>query len=175
MRKAVQSAAGVWSLGETVDLESRFKGLRYKSASGLRSYGRVKGVYSVSYAEEDGSRVYASQSVRREETEVTLTLYFFDPESRDTSGIESRRAAILAAGEAYAAFVAYVSGGMVVYWDTVRQVKELLYLQEAVSPSVDSVRGVIYLEAPFKFRNKHGRPFALDDVTIESELGVASP
>lgn len=169
MKRAVQSEGG-WTVGGEVDLEEHFKGLRYKSCTGLRAYGSPKGVYAETYAESAGARVYVSPLPVYEQTDITLTLYFFDPQGRDVSSDAARSAAIKAAGAVYDSFVEYVSGGAVVYRDTARQRKVLMYLADKVEPSTDSLRGVVYMEAPFKFKNVYGCTFDVGDTTIEDYL-----
>jgi len=159
MRRAVQSGT-VWELEDEVDLESHFKGLRYKSCTGLGAYGKPKGVYTESYAEQDGVSVYVSAGgSAREQTDVTLTLYFFDPDKRAVTDIESRMAAIEAARGVYESFMAYISGCVVMYRDTARGRKVALYLSDNTEPSTDSLKGVVYLEVSFKFKNMRGCPF----------------
>ncbi len=169
MRKAVQSSSG-WDVGDEVDLESRFVGLRYRSCTGLRSYGKLKGVYTESFAERDGVSVYLSPLSVREQTDITLTLYFFAPGVYGAVDVVSRSSAIKAVGLVCDDFVSYVSGGAVVYRDTARQRKVLMYLSEKSEPSVDSVKGVLYMEVSFKFKNMFGRSFDVGDDTIERYL-----
>jgi hypothetical protein len=169
IKKAVQSESG-WSLGNEVDLEEHFKGLRYKSCTGLRAYGVQKGIYTETYAESDKARVYVSPLSVYEQTDITLTLYFFDPLGRDVTNEESRQAAIKAAGEVYDNFVEYVSGGLVIYRDTARQRKVLMYLSDKSEPVTDTLKGIIYMEVPFKFKNVYGCTFSVSDTTIEDYL-----
>ena len=169
MKKAVQSEGG-WSVSEEVDLEERFKGLRYKSCTGLRAYGEPKGVYAETYAERNRARVYISPLPVYEQTDITLTLYFFDPQGRDTTSEEARQAAIKAAGDVYESFVEYVSGGAVVYRDTARQRKALMYLADKSEPTTDSLKGIVYMETAFKFKNVYGCTFGASDTTIEDYL-----
>lgn len=160
---------GVYSVGDEYNLERQFPGLRYKQFKGLSYYGAFKGVYEEDWAEEDGVDVYVSPSDVREQTEVELSLYFFDP-----NGSEDVSEAYLSMYEVYNAFMELVSASMVIYRDTVRQRRALLYLSEAIEPSVDSINGKIYLSAVFKFKNVYGRTFALDDTTIADRLGIDS-
>lgn len=162
MKKSTWSEEG-WSTGEEVDLEEHFKGLRYKSVNGLRTYGRPKGVYVETYAESDSARVYISPLSLYEQTDITLTLYFFDPLYRETLNDNARQSAIKAAGDVYDAFMEYITGGIINYYDTARQKSVFMYLNDSAEPSVDSLKGVIYIEVPFKFKNIYGRSFDASD------------
>lgn len=145
---------------------------RYKSCSGLESYGEVKTVYTESYAESDGTRVYVGEDAARESTSVTLELYFFgsDPDVSDESVSDDVTEQIVAASESYHKFMDYVSGCYVLYWDDYRQRQVLLYLQNAVETSSDVIKGIPYKEVSFKFSNVFGRSFSMSDTTIDNYL-----
>lgn len=161
--------SGSYSVGDEYNLEKQFPGLRYKQFKGLSFYGEPKGVYSEDWVEEDGSDVYVSPLDVREQTEPELTLYFFDPDGSDD--------AITAYAGMYAVyeeFMSLVSSSLLIYRDTVRQRRLLLYLSSSTEPSVDSVNGLVYLQVEFKFKNVFGRSFSLDDMTIADHLGIDS-
>lgn len=153
---------------EEKDLERDFLGLRFKSLSGVGDYGKVKGVYSESYAEVDGVSVYISSDVVREQSEVKLSLHFLcaDDTVTDMSSQED------AARSVYEAFMDFISGCLLVYRDTIRQRRMLLYLDEASEPSTDCVNGKAYLTVQFTLKSVFGRSFPLDDTTIAEYLGV---
>lgn len=160
---------GSYSIGDEYNLEKQFPGLRYKQFEGLSFYGEPKGVYSEDWVEEDGSDVYISPLDVREQTEPKLTLYFFDPDgSDDTITAYSGMYAV------YEEFMSLVSSSLLIYRDTVRQRRLLLYLSSSTEPSVDSVNGLVYLQVVFKFKNVFGRSFSLDDMTIADYLGIDS-
>lgn len=169
MRRCVQQSDGSYVVGDVVSIEDAFVGLRYKSLSGINNAGKPKGVYTEDYAEVDGERVYVSASVARESIEMTLTLYFLNDASYGEVSAESYGAA----DGVYHAFLEYITGCEIFYWDTARQRKVLMHLEEAIEPSTDSINGASYLEAQFKFSNAYGVSFAMDDTTIEKKLGLA--
>lgn len=129
----------------------------------------MKGVYSESYAEEDGDDVYMSSGVVRSSVEYTLELYFFCPD--DVGGDYAAR--VDAARAVYEEFMDYVSGGMIVWWDTVRHRRVLMYLEEGVEPDDDVVCGEPYLGVELKFRGVFGRSFPLGDATIAEYFGLS--
>lgn len=156
---------------EETDLERGFVGLRYKSLSGLGDYGAVKSVYAEDYAEEDGVDVYfGSGDVVREQTEYKLSLYFFCADESVTDIPEQCDVA----RSVYESFMDFVSGGLLVYRDTVRQRRALMYLDEASEPSTDNLLGRVYLAVTFTFKSVLGRSYPLDDTTIQDYLGVES-
>lgn len=150
--------------GAVRDLERDFAGLRYKSASGLNGYGNPR-VYEESFADADGAEVYVPDSGQLEQTEVTLTLYFFG-ENMGNDGVDGD-ALYAEADTSYHAFMDFLRGAYVVYFDNARKRKVLLYLSSATSPKTDSLKGCVYKEVEFKFKNIFGRSFALDDATVK--------
>lgn len=171
MTKCVRDADGVWSVGEELDLERDFDGLRYKSFSGLTAYGEQRAVYTEEYAESDAVLSYVSSSVdSRSALELELVLYFFCPDATvlDFAGVYAGASAV------YHSFVEYLANGYVLYRDTIRRRRVLMYLVESLEPSTDSVRGKAYIECAFKFSGVFGRSFGLDDTTLLGYLGLDS-
>lgn len=169
MSSVVEGSDGVYEVGEEYDLERSFAGLRYKSFKGLSYYGDVKGVYSEDWAEEDGVDVYVGSDDVRSGTECELVLYFFD-----VSGDSDVSEGYSLAYGVYSSFVDFLSGKLVIYRDTVRRRRVLLYMEEGIEPSVDVIDGIPYLQCTFKFCNVYGRSFGLDDMTIANRLGLSS-
>lgn len=175
MVRCEPDGAGSYVVSDSeLDLERDFVGLRYKSLSGLGNYGKVRGVYTEEYAEEDGVGVYVSASVVRESFELVLSLYFFPPSGTWEVDIDSFASGVDLARGVYESFVDYVSGCLLVYRDSLRQRRCLLYLGKACEPSVDSVNGIPYLSVSFTFVSVLGRSYPLDDGTIAGWLGVDS-
>lgn len=170
MLRGVPDGVGGYTLDASGrDLERDFDGLRYKSFGPVGGYGDKKGVYSESYAEEDGDDVYMSSDVVRSSLEYKLELYFFCPDD----SLTEYAARVNAAREVYEEFMDYVSGGMIVWWDTVRRRRVLMYLEEGVEPDDDVVCGEPYLGVALKFKGVFGRSFPLGDTTIAEYFGLS--
>lgn len=174
MRRVVQDVdSGVWSVGDAVDLEGDFVGLRYKSMSGLHSYGECKVVYSEDYAEEGGERVWFGSSAfggrsLRGSVDVSLSLYFFADDEGDVSlGLEE-------CGANYHAFMDWLGNdGMVIWEDDLRCRVVLLRLGGAEEPDADNICGIPYIGVTLKFANVLGRSYAVGDyAAIEEWLGL---
>lgn len=180
MRRVVQDASsGVWSIGGARDIEESFSGLRYKSISGLHSYGECKSVYEEDYAEEDGVRVWTGSSAYvdsgggelvsvRSAVDIKLSLYFFsDDESDMIAGAGG-------CGENYHAFMDWLGNdGMVIWEDDLRCRVALMYLSEASEPNIDNLCGIQYIGVELTFANVLGRTYAVGDYgAIEDWLGL---
>lgn len=123
------------------DLEDTFLGLKYAKCTGLLTYGKVKNVYTESFADSPELRVWQGENVVREATTITLTLYFIG---------ENRQ-------ESYHEFYNYVCFGKHYYWDTARKLKAYLVLIDAVTVKEDTYKGSTpYIAVDFKFQNLWG-------------------
>lgn len=142
------------------DLELDFPGLIYKSVTGITSYGSSV-LYEESYAEEEEVDVYIPSVMKRKQTDIVLTLCFVGSYADSSAVTDAKR--YEAADVVYNNFVDYVSGSELVYWDTVRNRKVKMYLSDAVSVKTDKLYGEPYKEVSFKFKNKFGRSFSMDD------------
>lgn len=167
--KCASNASGV-----SLEDNKTFGFCRYKSCDGLEATGKVKSLYVEEYAESDDVRVWQSAVLSRSSGSVTLVLYWFgvDP-SLGYSGIldeseELRQVSVASSG--YNSFRSALDGCLVEYWDDYRCRRVLLYLEEAVSMSVDKLCVLPYKEVSFKFGNVFGGSFPLDDDTISTWL-----
>lgn len=106
------------------NLEKDFDGLRYKEFKGLENYGKLKSVYTETFAETDEVQVYMAPKIVRENIELTLTLLFVGDNRRAT----------------YHSFVDYISKGKIKYWDTVRKREVVFILTEAIEPEEDTAK-----------------------------------
>lgn len=162
MRRCLRGDDGVWSVGSEIDIVDYFPGLRYKSLSGMDAVGERR-VYAEEWAEADGvGDVYVPSDSVGEQSELTLTLYFFN--DADYYAVDATARANI--GAVYHRFVDYVTGCVVLFIDKIRNRKVLMYLEDSFKPTTDSLKGAMYVECGFKFKNMHSRTF---------ELGVASP
>lgn len=147
--------------GNAVDLEASFPGLRYKSCTGLETYGKIKNIETESYAESETTRVWHPSDgglpVECESTTVSLSLLFFG---------EERRASL-------ALFRELVYSGRLFYWDTARLRKACLLLKDEQTVETDTLAGLQYVAATFKFTNVWGRTRScLADGTISGLLAI---
>lgn len=155
--KAVKNPDGTYSVGETEEIQSFFRGAFYNAIEGIEAYGKPK-VYIESYAEASSTDVYYPPEIIYEENDLSLKLYFFDLDNH-----EDVSDAIKAIDNSYHAFVDYISGGYVKLWDSIRQRKVMLSYQSPTTPDKDTLFGIIYKSVTFKFKNVFGRSFSLDD------------
>lgn len=139
----------MWKDGEndfspsgTMDLESRFDGLKYSKCDGLNAKGKRKNIHIEKYADSDELRVWQdSETVLREATEITFTFFF----------VGSNRQAV------YDDFVEYISNGKIHYWDDMRKKESFMVLSSASKPREDVYKGSIpYILADFKLQNLWG-------------------
>lgn len=149
--------------GVLKDIERDFEGLCVKSVSGLNSYGNPK-VYAESFADSETSSVYIPGGGQLEQTEITLTLYFFG-KSMGVKGV-SNETLHSETTAVYNAFMDYILGSYIVYFDNIRKRKVLMYLSSGVTPKTDTVKGLVYKEVELKFKNVYGRSFALDSKIV---------
>lgn len=125
-----------------VSIEEHFDGLRYLKCTGLSDYGKIKNIYTESYAETDELRVYIPTTIARENTDIELQLLFTG---------ESRR-------DVYDSFLSYISGYRIKFWDDCRNREVEMILVEAVTLSDDIlIGGEPYMIASFKFTNCNGQ------------------
>lgn len=153
-----------------MSLEDDFGFVRYKSMSGLNAVGKIKSVYTETYAEREDARVYMSDKVVREQTSCTLSVYMFgsDPSAPASLTVQER---ICNAEKSWAEFYSRLEGCLVLWRDDYRQRKALFYVVEAPDVKSDVIKNIPYLQCDVKLTNVFGRTFALEDKTIESWLG----
>ena len=70
-------------IGELIDIEEQFK-CKYVKFEGLSETGKVKNIYTETYAETEELRVYIPDEVLYENTDLSLTL-LFAPDSENDS------------------------------------------------------------------------------------------
>lgn len=139
--------------GTKKSLEDDYAGLSYLSFKGLENRGKTKNVYTETYAEKDGVRVYhptdeaTPKPVTHEATKVTLDIVIQG---------ENRRAV-------YKELCDYLSSSRLKYWDTARHKLALLVLEDAIEPTDDTLRGIEYIRCAFNFTNVWGVTKTCDD------------
>lgn len=135
--------------GELIDIEAQFK-CKYVKFEGLSETGKVKNIYTETYAETEELRMYIPDEVLYDNTEMSLTL-LFAPDSENDSDIQDNERA----------FFEYVSGHKIEYHDTFRnRYVSLLLLNKPEVVSEVLYGGSRYREVKYTFKNIYGRSFA---------------
>lgn len=155
--KAIKNSDGTYSAGSEVDIQTFFKGAYYNAIDGLDAYGKTV-TYSENYAENESTDIFFPKKTKYEESEFSIKLYFFDKDNHT-----NETDAIKAIDDTYHAFVDYISGCYIKFWDNIRKRKVMLSYQGGTNPEKDSLYGLIYKSVTFKFNNVFGRSFPLND------------
>lgn len=130
-----------------IDLETAWSVL-YSKCTGLNDNGKVKNIYTETFAESDETKVWITDEPVREPISCTLTLFFVG---------DNRQAS-------YHNFVETISQGLWYYWDTKRKRKIKFFLQEAITVKDDNYKGNIkYMEVDFKLTCVWGESFPCDE------------
>ena len=135
--------------GELIDIEAQFK-CKYVKFEGLSETGKVKNVYTETYAETEELRTYIPDDVLYENTDMSLTL-LFAPDSTNDSDVQNNERA----------FFEYVSGHKIEYHDTFRnRYVSLLLLNKPEVVGEVLYGGSRYREVKYTFKNIYGRSFS---------------
>lgn len=137
---------GALETGTLKNLEHDFVGLRYVEAKGISKIGKVKNIYTETYADADGIRIWHPSEndtkPMHEATVIELKLLFHG---------ENRR-------KVYEAFNDYIFDGYHVFWDTLRNRKFTFVVMDAVEPGDDNLKsGTPYIIATWKLQNLLGK------------------
>lgn len=122
---------------------------KYVKMEGLNEYGKVKNMYTESYAETEELRVHIPEEVLYENTDISLTLLFpaTSEERLDITSNERR-------------FFEYVSGRRVEWYDTFRRRFAVLVLINKPELVQEVLYGdTRYREVKYTFKNIYGRTF----------------
>ena len=135
--------------GELIDIEAQFK-CKYVKFEGLSETGKVKNIYTETYAETEELRMYIPDEVLYDNTDMSLTL-LFSPYSENDSDVQDNERA----------FFEYVSGHKIEYHDTFRnRYVSLLLLNKPEVVGEVLYGGSRYREVKYTFKNIYGRSFA---------------
>ena len=135
--------------GELIDIEAQFK-CKYVKFEGLSETGKVKNVYTETYAETEELRTYIPDEVLYENTELSLTL-LFAPSSNNENDVQDNERS----------FFEYVSGHKIEYHDTFRnRYVSLLLLNKPEVVGEVLYGGSRYREVKYTFKNIYGRSFS---------------
>ena len=141
------------SKGELIDIEAQFK-CKYVKFEGLSETGKVKNVYTETYAETEELRMYIPDEVLYENTDMSLTL-LFSPDSTNDSDVQNNERA----------FFEYISGHKIEYHDTFRnRYVSLLLLNKPEVVGEVLYGGSRYREVKYTFKNIYGRSFATSKI-----------
>ena len=140
--------------GELIDIEEQFK-CKYVRFEGLSETGKVKNVYTETYAETEELRTYIPDEVLYENTDLSLTL-LFAPSSNNENDVQDNERS----------FFEYVSGHKIEYHDTFRNryVSLILINKPEVIGEV-LYGGSRYREVKYTFKNIYGRSFATSKIS----------
>ena len=140
--------------GELIDIEKQFK-CKYVKFEGLSETGKVKNIYTETYAETEELRMYIPDEVLYDNTDMSLTL-LFSPDSENDSDIQDNERA----------FFEYISGHKIEYHDTFRNryVSLILINKPEVIGEV-LYGGSRYREVKYTFKNIYGRSFATSKIS----------
>ena len=142
------------SKGERIDIEAQFK-CKYVKFEGLSETGKVKNIYTETYAETEELRVYIPDEVLYENTALSLTL-LFEPDSTNDSDVQNNERA----------FFEYVSGHKIEYHDTFRnRYVSLLLINKPEVVGEVLYGGSRYREVKYTFKNIYGRSFATSKIS----------
>lgn len=155
--KATMNSDGSVTTQPEVEIQDYFKGAYYNLVDGLEAYGQPR-TYTETFPEDEVTDVLFGNSW--EPTDFTLKLYFFDPESSTDDAV-----ALQNIDAAYHAFVNYITGSYIKFWDNIRKRKVLLAFTNSVKPDVDHLYGLVYKSVAFKFKNIYGRTFGINEDT----------
>ena len=140
--------------GEIIDIEEHFK-CKYVKFEGLSETGKVKNVYTETYAETEELRMYMPDEVLYENTELSLTL-LFAPSSNNENDVQDNERS----------FFEYVSGHKIEYHDTFRnRYVSLLLLNKPEVVGEVLYGGSRYREVKYTFKNIYGRSFATSKIS----------
>ena len=141
-------------IGDLIDIEEQFK-CRYVKFEGLSETGKVKNIYTETYAETEELRMYIPDEVLYENTDMSLTL-LFAPDSTNDSDVQNNERA----------FFEYVSGHKIEYHDTFRnRYVSLLLLNKPEVVGEVLYGGSRYREVKYTFKNIYGRSFATSKIS----------
>lgn len=135
-------------MGELIDIEKQFN-CKYVKFEGLSETGKVKNVYTETYAETEELRIFIPEEVLYENTDLSLTL-LFDPSSASDTDVQDNERA----------FFEYISGRKIEYHDTFRnRYVTLLLLNKPEVVGEVLYGGSRYRQVKYTFKNVYGRSF----------------
>jgi len=132
--------------------------VKYRRFTGLEDKGKIKNIYTETYADSDIIRVDISDTIAREATTMTLDMVII----RNSQNREQT----LTFDNLYY----YFADGITVYWDTQRQRCAIMVLLDKSEVKEDTYLGTPYIECEFKFQNICGDCPIINDTFSSSHL-----
>lgn len=133
--------------------------LLYRKCAGLEDFGKVKNIYTETYADSDTLRADFPDEITREATTITLDL------------VVRRDPSIVNGDDDVNTVIGLVSGTLpVVFWDNVRRKMAVMTLVSAVEVKEDNYKGMKYIELELKFNNLMGHCPYVYDSQIPNQL-----
>ena len=133
-------------LENPIDLESYFVGLLYRSCQGLNTIGKAKNIYTETYSDADGTRVFVPDEITNETTKVILTIVFVGDDRFD---VRDR-------------FNDYIRHGFHKYWDTARKRSFVFYVDGELPIGEEKWYGSKpYLSCEYTLNNINGKTFPI--------------
>ena len=133
--------------------------LLYRKCSGLEDFGKVKNIYTETYADSDVVRADFPDETTREATTIILDL------------VVRRDPSIANGDDDVNTVIGLVSGTLpVVFWDNVRRKMAVMTLISAVEVKEDNYKGMKYIELELKFSNLMGHCPYVYDPQIPNQL-----
>jgi hypothetical protein len=126
-----------------IDIEERFKGMRYMKCDGLEDLGKPKNIYTETYADAAKLRVFQPNEIKRTATTITFSFAFFgDSDTRQ---------------RLFDDFNTFIENQRLSYYDTARNKKVIeMILLGASKPKNDVYLGQGYITADYTFQNLYG-------------------
>lgn len=121
------------------DIEEKYDGhLQVSSVSGVRAKGKIKNIYTESYAETSNTRVYLPTAIARENTTIKMVIAFDKM-------------------DAYENFVSWISGYRLKYVDKVRNREvEMIMIDEPAEQEAYEKGSHPFFVMEFTFKNLTG-------------------
>jgi len=130
--------------------------IMYRKCDGLEAVGKIKNVYTESYADSGVERVDFPETLTREPVDVTLSVVVKRHDEFSNN--------------AAAKLLGMFSNGLTVFWDSIRQKAAVLLFTEATRPEKDTYLGMNILTMDIKFKNIAGDSFHIYDEFANDHL-----
>jgi hypothetical protein len=139
-----------------IDFESLYNCL-YASMTNITEFGKIKNVYTETFAESEKARLYVPSSdlLVHETTDCTLTVLFKGDDALKNS----------------LDFYDYIAGQVIEYHDTFRNLYVTLLLTEAPTKGEEHLyKGTKYRQMKYKFTNICGRAFTTSQISNADKI-----